>query len=75
MTKFKAACHFSSAFGMERSERFFNGAVDSHAALSVTATEANTTLHFVIPSEANPDFLLCGPHQRPRVRLSVRKAA
>jgi hypothetical protein len=24
---------------------------------------------------ANPDFLLRGPHQRPRVRLSVKKAA
>jgi hypothetical protein len=29
----------------------------------------------VIPTGANPDFLLRGTHQRPRVRLSVRKAA
>src|ERR1700691_5088947 len=29
----------------------------------------------VIPTEAHPDFLLRCTHQRPRVRLSVRKAA
>ncbi len=31
-------------------------------------------LKFVIPTEANPDFLLRGPHQRPRVRLSVKES-
>jgi hypothetical protein len=28
----------------------------------------------VIPTGANPDFLLRGPRQRPRVRLSVRES-
>src|ERR1700677_1148312 len=28
----------------------------------------------VIPTGAYPDFLLRGPHQRPRVRLSVRES-
>jgi hypothetical protein len=32
-------------------------------------------LIFVIRTGAYPDFLLRGPQQRPRVRLSVRKAA
>jgi hypothetical protein len=29
---------------------------------------------FVIPTEAYPDFLLRGPYQRPRVRLSVKES-
>ncbi len=29
---------------------------------------------FVIRTEANPDFLLRGPHQRPRMRLSVKES-
>jgi hypothetical protein len=33
------------------------------------------TNKIVIPTGANPDFLLRGTHQRSRVRLSVRKAA
>ncbi len=33
-----------------------------------------TVLRFVIPTGAYPDFLLRGPHQRPRVRLSVRES-
>jgi hypothetical protein len=33
-----------------------------------------TALRFVIPTGAYPDFLLRGPHQRPRVRLSVRES-
>jgi hypothetical protein len=28
----------------------------------------------VIPTGAYPDFLLRGPHQRPRVRLSVKES-
>src|ERR1700691_6373938 len=34
-----------------------------------------TALQFVIPTGAHPDFLLRCTHQRPRVRLSVWKAA
>jgi hypothetical protein len=32
------------------------------------------TLNLVIPTGAYPDFLLRGPHQRPRVQLSVRES-
>jgi len=40
-----------------------------------THAKVGRRLQFVIPTGADPDFLLRGTHQRPRVRLSVKKAA
>jgi hypothetical protein len=40
-----------------------------------THAKVAATLQFVIPTGAHSDFLPRGTPQRPRVRLSVRKAA
>src|SRR6202021_828120 len=44
-------------------------------AIRLTALGPFPCNRIVIPTGAYPDFLLRGTHQRPRVRLSVRKAA
>jgi hypothetical protein len=48
--------------------------VGPSTAIPLTVSKAIFCKRIVIPTGANPDFLLRGPHQRPRVRLSVKES-
>jgi hypothetical protein len=50
-------------------------AVATYILDKATTANGSGSLKFVIPTEANPDFLPRSLHQRRRMRLSSRKAA